>query len=312
MGLRKSKSQNSLSRPRAGHTPTRPLKSHRAKSRKLRNFVLLVAVLALGGFLLKNNLAKNETSEAKQTASEAQVQPEVLPPAVDVNQLKTKLDQIIAKYPGYEVSLAYRDLYTSASLLTGNEDPYIAASVSKLLTATMYLREVQQGKYSLERSVGGASAREQLRVMIEDSDNASWVAFNKLLTNEKLSAYAREIGMEDYVPNSNYTTTFDVALLLEKLYKGQLLNAENTKLLLSFMQKASERGYIVAALPQGFTAYHKIGFLEDRLHDAVIADDGKEPFVLVIFSNTDGVYNFATGAKMFQELTRAVLDAYKN
>lgn len=229
---------------------------------------------------------------------------------IDFASIETQIKKIIESYPALQISVTYTDIQTSTTVKEGLNEPYNAASTTKLLTAVLFLQEVEGGKYSLETPVGGVTAKEQLRKMIEVSDNVSWQAFNSLLTGQALDRFAQDTGLLKYDSRTNVATPSDIALLLGKLYKNQLLNQENTQLLLSHMQRASESQYIPTALPAGTKVYHKAGYLADRAHDAAIIDNGERPFVLVIFTKSNGNYDFVLGQKIMHEITGAIWPSY--
>lgn len=211
---------------------------------------------------------------------------------------------------GFDTSASLIDLQTGKKYHFGDTSPFVAASIGKLVTATLYLRQVELGKASLEEPIGNISARTALERLIVESDNAAWHSLNARLTTEVLQSYAKSQGLGSYNAGDNTVTSNDVALLLYKLAKGKLLNNKSTELLLSYMQRANMRDYIVAAVPDGATAYHKVGYLNDRLHDAAIIKQGKRSFVLVIFSKAPGSYNFSRGAAMFGEITTTASEAF--
>jgi beta-lactamase class A len=167
---------------------------------------------------------------------------------------------------------------------SGTNAVYEAASVAKVLTGVFYLHEVEGNRQSLDKTIGAVGARQLLQIMIEQSDNTAWKALNDVLTHEQLLKYAQSIGFANYNPEINTFTSDDIARLLIKLQQGKLLNYEHTQLILGHMKNASRSEYLKPALPADTTLYHKAGWLENRIHDAAIIDDGHRPYVLVIFT----------------------------
>jgi beta-lactamase class A len=221
-------------------------------------------------------------------------------------QLLAQVNQIITNNPSMDIGVAVQDLNSSQSFVYGEKLPFVAASISKLLTAADYLHGVQKGSYSLNQSIDGYTAKYELRQMIVQSDNDAWANFNDLLTHDGLKAYTQSIGLTNYDPNQNTLTVSDITLLLRKLYRHQLLNGSNTNLLLSYMQNANEKNYIVASIPTGVRVYHKAGWLDDRVNDAAIIDNGKHPYILVIFTkDTSGDYNVDIGHQIYADITSA-------
>lgn len=294
------------------HTNTKPNYSQKPKFGP-KPFLIMLAIAVVGGMLATNMTASgNNKSEMPAVLAVTEEQKEKSP-SVDKVALQQKIDGIIAQHPHLQISVSFTDIKSSESVHTGVQAPYIAASTSKLLAASLFLSEAQKGTYRLDQSVGGAPAGSQLQLMIEKSDNASWNAFRTLLGHENLERYAKEIGMSSYSSVSNTGLPSDISVLLEKLYSNKLLNRDYTELLLSYMQNASEGQYISAAVPQDSKVYHKAGYLQDRAHDAAIIDNGKTPFVLVIFTKANsGSYNFEQGTRIMHEITTTVLSAYSS
>jgi beta-lactamase class A len=77
------------------------------------------------------------------------------------------------------------------------------------------------------------------------------------------------------------------------------------------MAQANYRDYIVAAIPSDVTVYHKVGILDDHLHDAAIIKKGSRSYVLVIFSkDNSGGYDYNRGAQLFGAITGKSLLAF--
>jgi hypothetical protein len=67
----------------------------------------------------------------------------------------------------------------------------------------------------------------------------------------------------------------------------------------------------VASIPAGVKVYHKAGWLDDRVHDAAIIDNGKHPYVLVIFTkDISGDYNAAIGHKIYADITKTTTQLF--
>lgn len=210
-----------------------------------------------------------------------------------------------------DMSVSVVDLTSGRMYSYGDSDAYVSASIGKLLTACLVLRDVQQGTIKLSDTIGGSSVRVQLQQMIEVSDNEAWTVLNDMLGHPALQVYAKSIGLMSYDPAQNLFKSTDIAHLLQKLYKGQILNTQNTQILLGYMAHTDERQYIAAAAPENAKVYDKTGYLDDRLHDAAIVVDG-HPYALVIFSKTtDGSdYDFIAAQKLFGSITQAVTSTF--
>jgi beta-lactamase class A len=198
--------------------------------------------------------------------------------------LNDEINSVVQENPGIDVGVVTVNLKTGQTDRYGIFDPFEAASCAKLVTAVDFLHHVEVGDYTLSDNFGGLTARQQLKKMIEVSDDYAWLSFNTELGHSDLLAYANSIGFTDYNPDKNTMPASDIALLLQKLYTGKLLNKQNTTLLLSFMASANYRQYIDAVVPGDVNFYHKTGLLEGRIHDAAIIGDSQHPIVLVVFT----------------------------
>ncbi|MEK7103424.1 MAG: serine hydrolase, partial [Patescibacteria group bacterium] len=160
-----------------------------------------------------------------------------------------------------------------------------------------------KGKYTLKKIVRGTLAREQLRQMISISNNASWYAFNDILTYRGEAVYAKSIGIT-YGWITNSITPRNMTTLLAKLYRRELLNKEHTNLLLSFMKQTHNMTLIPGSNIKAQT-YNKTGRLDGLVHDTAIVDDGVNQYAIAIF--TDGKTTLENRAGLFHEITEAVM-----
>ncbi len=268
---------------------------------------LIILFLVIGGLHLYNPFEPHGDADKKASA----VVLPVLPPTL-VSQMSSQINSAISNYPNMQVGVAIEDLNNGARYHFGLSEPFVAASVSKVLTATMYLKQVENGKYTLTQSLGGYPAQYEIQQMIEQSDNTAWNNLNTLLTHAGLESYAQSIGLTNYDPDQNTLTVDDISLLLSKIYSEKLLNHADTQLLLSYMHDADYADYIPASIPAGVTVYHKAGWLDDRVHDAAIIDNGKHPYVLVIFTKTADGSEYPTdeGHQIFADITTATTKVF--
>lgn len=257
--------------------------------------------------------ASDDPQTASAGTAAAQDQTAALPVKQTTSDetMAAAINEAIASHSSVETSVTIVDINHNKTYHYGLPDNivYVAASVGKVLTATYYLHLTEDGTRSLTQKVGGQTALDQITVMIEKSDNEAWDALNKSLTWKKLGEYATSIGISHYDPADNTLTTGDIALLFTKIQQGQLLNKSNNDLLLQKLKNANRTDFIKAAAPDTAAVYHKAGWLDDRSHDAAIIDDGRDPYVLVIFTKGAGA-----GEKgridIIHRVTKATVDRF--
>lgn len=265
-------------------------------------FIFFVFAKVVGAKNTHPDPPKESVSAAKQAPPKRQV---------DTSNLEASLAQITSQYP-YNTSISVIDLNSGKTIQTGDTYPFIAASTTKILTALVFLTNTEKGTASLTNQLGGMTAKKQLELAINRSDNTAWHLLNDDLGKESLSLYATQHGLTSYDPLDNKITAEDMAKLMAKLYNHELLNKENTELLLSWMQNTSEERFIPAAVPDNITAYHKAGYLKDRVHDVSVIDNGSAPFVLVIYSKTyAGDYDYIAGQELYKQITQQVIATFQ-
>jgi beta-lactamase class A len=285
-----------------------PLKQRQQSTHRRRYLlpVLALTSLVFVATLVVRGFHHEATAEVKAAVSP----PAVTLPTVDEASLNSQINQLVAAHPELDMAVSIRDLTTNKQYDYGLTDAsFVAASTAKLVTASLYLHQVEQGTASLTDTMGGQTAQEALRLMIEDSDNSAWAALNGFLTHEALLGYAKNLGLNSYNPDTNLISPADLSVFLGQLYQHKLLNNDHTNLLLSYMKQANETQYIAAAIPNGIKLYHKAGYLADRAHDAAIVDNGKRPFTLIIFTKAKNgtVYDQQVGANLMHQITGIAL-----
>jgi beta-lactamase class A len=304
---------------RAGHPvvgrPTAdklPKKTHRLRNVSLILVVVLVAALSYGftrsGKVTVKKYVKPVVAVVIHKSSTT-TQPAGLSPAA-LQTMSSAINVVISQNSNIDMSVSLIDLTNNQAENYGDSSAFTAASTTKVITAADFLHEVELGQQTLSETINGSTAEYEIQQMIVVSDDNAWDALNSTLGYSQLQSYANSIGVSSFQSEPNTVTSSDMALLLEKLYEGESLNSSDTQLLLSYMKQANYREYIVPAVPSSDTIYHKIGLYEDNVHDEAIITNGQKAFVIVIFTNGNGAYNWPARAQMMQTITQAALAAY--
>lgn len=234
-----------------------------------------------------------------------------LPTADGLAAYKSSIQSIFNNNPLVRATVITVNLKTGQKVQLGSSDPYTAASTAKLLTAVTYFLQIEKGTATLDQVMSnGQTAQYNLQQMVVQSDNDCWTVLNDYLTHTKLSQTASSIGMKAYDPDNNVLTANDIALLLQQLYDGTLINNTNRQMLLGWMEAANYRDDIVAAVPSGYTVYHKVGVVDDVLHDAAIITKDDEALELVVYTDGGGSYETDAREAMMHDITKAALAAY--
>jgi beta-lactamase class A len=263
------------------YAPKRQTPSPRHSFRRL---LIPVAAMLVLGIVITSRVEAQVAVDAA-AAKKLQAKNEV------IQHASATIRSLIAADGDDTIGVAIENVKTGSITLYGQTSQFDAASTEKILSAITYYHLVEQGTLRLDDTVGPYPASYQLKQMINQSNNDSWDALNDAVGgNDALQAYAQSIGLH-YNVDGNLMSAKDMATLLTKLYTGKLLNADDTKQLLSYMQYTNDETLIPSVLPSGLTIYHKYGELNDGtvnvLHDAGIVTDGSATYAIVIYSDGD-------------------------
>jgi len=255
-----------------------------------------------------------EKTVLEKTAKVELPAPKKEEPAKDHSAARTKLLSDLQDTLGIHESFAVSiyDINNMEGFGINETQSLHAASVMKLLVATAALEAVESGKYSLKTPLAGQTLGWQLQQMINQSNNNSWDAFNRLLGFKKEQTVSDSLGLTGVVVKKNYMSTKGVAELLLKLYKGEVLTTEHRDLLFSYMQDTETENRISTGIPDGVSFYHKTGSLNGEVHDAAVVINPNDPFILVIFTDDTTGLPWSQRFAAFKKATQATYDYFSS
>lgn len=231
--------------------------------------------------------------------------------AIDTTQLDAQINQIIADNPDISFSVSIDYLNTGQTHRYGISEAMTAASVTKVLTAVDYYKEVELGHKRLDTVMyNGQTAQKNIEQMIVVSDNTAWHVLNESLTYQQLQNYAHSIGLSSYNSQNNTISSNDVNKLLADMYQRQLINETNTQQLLGYMERANYRDLVIPAVPETDTVYHKAGEYNGYLHDATIITNTTNTVVLTIFTRSLKGYSKSRVATLMQQIATPTLQTF--
>ncbi|WP_247040847.1 serine hydrolase [Arthrobacter rhizosphaerae] len=233
--------------------------------------------------------------------------PETKPPGERMAGLTEELDDaiqgILADNADFRIGVALGDVQSGEVRLYGDVSTYLAASTAKVLTAVAYYHLVETGDLELEEPLGNYTAAFQLEAMINSSNDDSWLLLMDAIGFPRLIEYAASIGIS-YDPKQNLLTPVEMAILLMRLYSGDLINPEHTAQLLGHMQETNNEELIPAAVPAGVTVHHKYGIVDQYMHDVAILTSGGTAYSLAIY--TENPFGKQGRIDVIQQLTREI------
>jgi beta-lactamase class A len=229
--------------------------------------------LNIGASLVDKRLSATVTGAREgvttKTVSSDQAKPVVrgvTDEALLLSKIKTRLDE-----HGWKYTVAVRELngaQRNVSVYGASErEP---ASTSKLFIAYAALSNIDTGRLTFSRKLpSGTSVRDCLRVLIEVSDNYCARELLAHIGRTKLNARLASEGYSgtEFRSSTNSkgwnktSTANDLALLLSRLERGQLLSASNTSYLVGLMKQQIWRTRLASGLPSGVNSASKPGEL---------------------------------------------------
>ena len=187
------------------------------------------------------------------------------------------------------------------NLKSGNEivqynanDKKQSASLIKLFVAATAYQEMKDNNSSIDENL--------IKNMITVSDNEATNTIIKQLGNgdakegmNKINSYIRNQGyekteikrlmLEDATDGDNYTSTTDVAKILEAIYNKKCVSKSASEKMLEYLKAQERTSKIPAGVPEGVVTANKTGELDTVQNDAAIVYKDGAPYILVVMSS---------------------------
>jgi beta-lactamase class A len=104
---------------------------------------------------------------------------------------------------------------------------------------------------------------------------------------------------------NNTTTSADLAVLLQRVERGDALGPEGARLMKDVLLRQEFNDAIPAGVPPGTPVAHKTGWITGTLHDAALVyPPGRAPYVLVVL--TRKIPSEATARQLIVDVSRLV------
>lgn len=214
-----------------------------------------------------------------------------------------------------EVGVIIKDLNQGWQIIHRQNKLFPAASLVKIPIMFSCFYAAENGKISLEGKVplndtykvpgsgwlknirGEAefSVAQLIDLMITESDNTAANMLIDLLGLDYLNKSFKKFGlrnsnlsrkMMDFSDRrdgiENYTTARDISYILEKIYRGELINQKISKQCLELLERQKMRDRIPARLPSDTIIAHKTGLERGICHDAGIVFTPNGDFLICV------------------------------
>lgn len=244
---------------------------------------------------------------------------------------------------GYSLHLKRMSLFSS-ELVAGETKPFPAASLIKLPILAAAFYAVDQEKVSLDdmitikkNDVAGGSGKikalslprrltfgQLMEWMIALSDNTATNKVIEILGLDYINDTFKRLGLSDTTlvrkmmdfslrkkGLENYTSSSDIIALLEKIYRGRLINKKFSSLALSFLKRQKVNDRLPRYLPSRpeVVVAHKTGLERGVVHDAgIIFSPGGDYLICILVK---GVKNYTQAKNFIAQISLLTYNLYK-
>jgi len=248
--------------------------------------------------------------------------------AINPDDWQSLADAVSARADQFGGTVGYiiKDFKTGKVAAVNGQQSFPSASLIKFPILCAAFQAVEEGKLylstpiTLQRAdkksgsgvlklspVGSVyTNRELLEYMIGHSDNTAAALLVRQLGYDYLQKTFVRLGLQDTlitpegfkltsqkVEEDNMTSPRDMAYLLEKIYKRELVSAEASDQMLDILKHQHLRDRLPRFLPTGWEIAHKTGLLRRACHDVGIVFSPKGDYMICVLTSHDATYKNA-------------------
>lgn len=265
------------------------------------------------------------------------------PKEVAWDMMTSDLSRLAMRHRG-RVSIVLKDLGTNKTWKHNPDDLFPSASLIKVPIMVAAFQKIHDGQLSLNdrlalrrrHRVGGSGSlkwrpdgtkvtvKDLLYLMINESDNtATALIIETLGLNyvqqqfSKMGLFYTEIYPEGMsikggrVKHENYTTANEMAGLMERIYRGQLVDSYSSRLMLDILKhKKAAASRLAKGLPAGWEIAHKTGLLRLACHDSALIFSPDGAYSLTVLTGQNN--NYKTAKEFISRLGRVTYRHYRS
>lgn len=228
-------------------------------------------------------------------------------------------------------SIYFKDLNSEIEFGLDESQINTAASVNKVpIIAALYLLD-RDGKVSLDDRVtiqendvqdyGTGSIRYQempqtyslrnlAKLALKESDNTAAHVIEVKIGEDNVQKLVDSWGMKQTNMIDNKTSAKDMSIIFQKIYKGEIADAANTKELLQFLSNTDFEDRMPKELPKSAAVYHKTGDEEGYVHDVGLIKTNKGIYYLGVLTSDVGGKEEETKSTIGQ-ISKKIFDTFE-
>lgn len=264
--------------------------------------------------------------------------------AINPDDWKSFADALRQRSRRFQGSVGYvvKDLRSGEVVQTNEDEVFLSASLIKVPIMVAAYQAVEEGRLALSqqitlhrqdrRSGSGVlkwsplgsvyTLRELLEYMIIHSDNTAAELIIQQMGFDYLQSTFDRLGMQDTeihpdgfrltsrrVVSDNRTSPRDMAYLLEKIYRSELVSRDASEDMLRILNDQKLRDRLPRYLPTGWKIAHKTGLLRRACHDVGIVFSPKGDYLICVLTSNQATYKNAK--RFIASLGRITFDYYQ-
>lgn len=302
---------------------------HPEKSRTINVKTLLIGLVALLIAFIPIYAVFSNTFKKSENKRIGSLPENILPLGnkMTKEQLIESLQKITDEQSG-TYSLYIYDLNSKEGFGINEKMTITAASVNKLVILAALYNLAEKKEIDLEKIIvlqsedvqdyGSGSIRYDptgtpysmktlARLMMEKSDNtAANILGNVTIGMDKIQALVDSWELTQTSMTENKTSAYDMSILLEKIYKGEIAGKALTDEMLEFMDKSDFDDRIPKGLPENIPFFHKTGDEVGKIHDVALIKLPKRTYYLGVF--TTDITDEGKTKKNIADITKMVYE----
>jgi beta-lactamase class A len=247
-----------------------------------------------------------------------------------IEPLRRQIISLLESYEseGFEIGFYFEYLNTGASISFNDDKRFFPASLSKMPTAFVVAKKIQEGDWKLSNElvlfmedrnsdfgelykepVGTRLSIEMLlKELLINSDDTAHRMFIRNLDGEEYEQLFFALGLEDLYDTDYRITAREYTRIFRSLYTSSYLNREHSTLLLTILADTPFTTFLDAGLPESVPFAHKIGINE---FDTIYLDSGivyipNRPYLITMMIDVPPEKTKQDAERMMQEISETI------
>ncbi len=304
-------------------------------SGKIFKFLLVISTIVFITFFIFSQSAKEEESESKLVSPLSSIASIIGAPFKN-DALEKIIGESLTGTKG-TYAVAIKNLKTGESYVQNEHTIFETASLYKIWIMAVVLDQIQEERLkedevlseeikvlndtfrisseSAELTEGSISltVNQALQQMITISHNYASLLLTKKVGLASVKTFLEEQGFAESTVGTDggppTSTSSDIALFFEKLYKGELTSPQNTVKMLDLLKRQKLNNKLPKYLPAETIIAHKTGELGLFTHDGGIVYGLKGDYIIVVLSKSSSP---VAAEERIADVSRKVYDYFEN